>query len=164
MQNRSCFQKNVFHIIQKMCSIFPYDLWSLWHARLGVARFIPRVPAIPKESSLLQYVSTDSGLPSPQPPIQWLPGFFPRSKWPERKACRPPPSCTQVECSRTSSSLIRLHGVGTDHFTFTFTFYIFKELRSKYEQRRMSLLTHCGRVTQICVFNTVKLGTSASSP
>jgi hypothetical protein len=27
----------------------------------------------------------------------------------------------------------------------------------------MILLTHCGRVTQICVFNTVKLGTSASS-
>jgi len=26
------------------------------------------------------------------------------------------------------------------------------------------LLTHWGRVTQICVFNTVKLGTSASSP
>jgi len=26
------------------------------------------------------------------------------------------------------------------------------------------LLTHCGRVTQICVFNTVNLGTSASSP
>jgi len=26
------------------------------------------------------------------------------------------------------------------------------------------LLTHCGRVTQICVFNTVKFGTSASSP
>jgi len=25
-------------------------------------------------------------------------------------------------------------------------------------------LTHCGRLTQICVFNTVKLGTSASSP
>ena len=25
-------------------------------------------------------------------------------------------------------------------------------------------LTHCGQVTQICVFNTVKLGTSASSP
>jgi hypothetical protein len=25
-------------------------------------------------------------------------------------------------------------------------------------------LTHCGRVTQICVINTVKLGTSASSP
>jgi len=25
-------------------------------------------------------------------------------------------------------------------------------------------LTHCGRVTQICIFNTVKLGTSASSP
>jgi len=26
------------------------------------------------------------------------------------------------------------------------------------------LLTHCGRVTQFCVFNTLKLGTSASSP
>jgi len=26
------------------------------------------------------------------------------------------------------------------------------------------ILTHCGRVTQICVFNKVKLGTSASSP
>jgi len=30
--------------------------------------------------------------------------------------------------------------------------------------KSLSLLTHCGRVTQICVFNTVKLGTSASSP
>jgi len=28
----------------------------------------------------------------------------------------------------------------------------------------LSTLTHCGRVTQNCVFNTVKLGTSASSP
>jgi len=27
-----------------------------------------------------------------------------------------------------------------------------------------TILTHCGRVTQICVFNTVKLRTSASSP
>jgi len=26
------------------------------------------------------------------------------------------------------------------------------------------VLTHCGRVRQICVFNTVNLGTSASSP
>ena len=26
------------------------------------------------------------------------------------------------------------------------------------------MLSHCGRVTQICVFNTVKPGTSASSP
>jgi len=31
-------------------------------------------------------------------------------------------------------------------------------------QLQYTLLTHCGRVTQICVFNTVKLGTSASSP
>ena len=27
-----------------------------------------------------------------------------------------------------------------------------------------AVLTHCGRVRQICVFNTAKLGTSASSP
>jgi hypothetical protein len=29
---------------------------------------------------------------------------------------------------------------------------------------KRSVLTHCGRVTKISVFNTVKLGTSASSP
>jgi len=29
--------------------------------------------------------------------------------------------------------------------------------------REIMYLTHCGRVMQICVFNTVKLGTSASS-
>jgi len=29
---------------------------------------------------------------------------------------------------------------------------------------RVCILTHCGRVTEISVFNTVKLGTSASSP
>ena len=28
----------------------------------------------------------------------------------------------------------------------------------------LAKLTHCGRVTQICVFNTLKLGTFASSP
>ena len=32
------------------------------------------------------------------------------------------------------------------------------------EVKLYSFLTHCGRVTQICVFHTVKLGTSASSP
>ena len=31
-------------------------------------------------------------------------------------------------------------------------------------RRKYVFLTHCGRVTQICVFNTVKPGTSASSP
>jgi hypothetical protein len=30
--------------------------------------------------------------------------------------------------------------------------------------KKIKILTHCRRVTQICVFNTVKLGTSASSP
>jgi len=34
-----------------------------------------------------------------------------------------------------------------------------------FEKKNQVLLTHnSGRVTQICVFNTVKLGTSASSP
>ena len=34
----------------------------------------------------------------------------------------------------------------------------------KYENNTLQrFLTHCGGVTQICVFNTVKLGTSASS-
>jgi len=37
------------------------------------------------------------------------------------------------------------------------SFSVFKQVVSPF-------LTHCGRVTQICVFNTVKLGTSASSP
>ena len=36
------------------------------------------------------------------------------------------------------------------------------ELRLGVFERK--ILTHCGRVTQICVFNMVKLGTSASSP
>ena len=35
---------------------------------------------------------------------------------------------------------------------------------SSLELQAQTFLTHCGRVTQICVFNTVKLGTSASSP
>ena len=33
-----------------------------------------------------------------------------------------------------------------------------------FSSQTILMLTHCGRVTQICVFNTVKLGTSASSP
>ena len=37
-------------------------------------------------------------------------------------------------------------------------------LLTKYPQNSPCVLTHCGRVTQICVFNTVKLGSSASSP
>ena len=36
--------------------------------------------------------------------------------------------------------------------------------KPRIRKRDKSYLTHCGRVTQICVFNTVKLGTSASSP
>ena len=44
--------------------------------------------------------------------------------------------------------------------------------QEKYEKKlqdfqficKINILTHCGLVTQICVFNTVKLGTSASSP
>jgi len=44
----------------------------------------------------------------------------------------------------------------TNHYTEQFT---------KLERGdSLQTLTHCGRVTQICVFNTVKLGTSANSP
>ena len=32
------------------------------------------------------------------------------------------------------------------------------------QEEHKVFLTHCGRLTQICVFNTVKLGTSESSP
>jgi len=39
-----------------------------------------------------------------------------------------------------------------------------KKKYKKYFREGAVLLTRCGRVTQICVFNTVKLGTSASSP
>ena len=45
--------------------------------------------------------------------------------------------------------------------TFLVAFYV---LHKKRVQPDDDLLTHCGRVTQICVFNTVNLGTSASSP
>jgi len=41
---------------------------------------------------------------------------------------------------------------------------ILTKLAGHITPRPRSELTHCGRVTQICVFNTVKLGTSASSP
>ena len=34
----------------------------------------------------------------------------------------------------------------------------------KANSKVLMCLTHCGRVTQICVFNTIKLSTSASSP
>jgi len=36
------------------------------------------------------------------------------------------------------------------------------EITNRFEA--LGNLTHCRQVTQICVFNTVKLGTSASSP
>jgi hypothetical protein len=39
----------------------------------------------------------------------------------------------------------------------------FQQQEPSVKERNKSL-THCEWVTQICVFNTVKLGTSASSP
>ena len=40
-----------------------------------------------------------------------------------------------------------------------------KPKKMRFQKLRVKkMLIHCGRVTQICVFNTVKLGTSASSP
>ena len=40
----------------------------------------------------------------------------------------------------------------------------FENPEASQEEFCSMVLTHCGRVTQICVFNTVKLGTSARSP
>jgi len=40
----------------------------------------------------------------------------------------------------------------------------FAHLTDRQKEEDRVVLTHCGRVTQICDFNTVKLGTSASSP
>ena len=47
--------------------------------------------------------------------------------------------------------------------TCVFTFQYIYIIPTRCTSHRV-YLTHCGRVTQICVFNTVKLGTSASSP
>jgi len=46
---------------------------------------------------------------------------------------------------------------------FGFIIRIYRDIRSS-ECQKLYILAHCGRVTQICVFNTAKLGTSASSP
>ena len=57
--------------------------------------------------------------------------------------------CKNIPSSSFSSVYYMVLGVLTFHFLYHTHIYY---------------LTHCGRVTQICVFNTVKLGTSASSP
>jgi len=44
------------------------------------------------------------------------------------------------------------------------TWSLYEDDRRRINATEMDALTHCGGVTQICVFNTVKLGTSASSP
>jgi hypothetical protein len=44
------------------------------------------------------------------------------------------------------------------------SYYVYGKLMKSRALKSSSKLTHCGRVTQICVFNTVKLGKSASSP
>jgi len=46
-----------------------------------------------------------------------------------------------------------------EHMQYEHTQYEHQKLQST-----ISVLTHCGRVTQICVFNAVNLGTSANSP
>jgi len=39
-----------------------------------------------------------------------------------------------------------------------------RRMEKIYREGRGRILTHCGRMTQICVFNKVNLGTFASSP
>jgi len=66
-------------------------------------------------------------------------------------------ACTEPQCLYK----------GALYFYFTDIFSSIKNARSSFRRcqvQRCFVLTHCGRMTQICVFNTVKLGTSASSP
>jgi len=58
----------------------------------------------------------------------------------------------QVNCHRQGAETIVLKATATKYVVHDAYAY------------QTCKLTHCGRVTQICVFNTVKLGTSASSP
>jgi len=58
-----------------------------------------------------------------------------------------------------------LHVPMFTHLPQEVSYYLFRSYKLiKWEHLYKRLLTHCGRVTQICVFNAVKLGTSASSP
>ena len=63
-----------------------------------------------------------------------------------------------------SASTLRLH---VNCLSLPIFILLMKEYRVLCEVRIeyfYVMLTHCGRVMQICVFNTVDLGTSASSP
>jgi hypothetical protein len=50
------------------------------------------------------------------------------------------------------------------HKTSNVYSYTYTRQVAEIAESELLLLTHCGRVMQICVFNKVKLGTSASSP
>ena len=75
-------------------------------------------------------------------------------------------ACTEPQCLYKGALYLTFYP-----YQLTIPIILF-DARPKYSYRRVRLtnhvhlaprLTHCGRVTQICVFNTVKLGSSASS-
>jgi hypothetical protein len=77
-----------------------------------------RFPAVARYFSLLQNVQTSLG--PTQPPRQWVPQFLPRGQ--SDRACTSPSSSFRAqvsnECSYTSTSPIRLHGVPKNNRTF----------------------------------------------
>ena len=75
-----------------------------------------------------------------------------------KSACRQ--QCQQVLTScAVGSSNMHVYTICLHSVPLSFPSHSVVHNRCQYSQ-----LTHCGWVTQICVFNTVKLGTSASSP
>ena len=93
------------------------------------------------------------------------------------KLCHVQTSGTNSTCVVDSSAEIQ--DIYSFHACFLSSFTHWKEIDTKWKRilklyvyymyinwitDGRIILTHCGRVTQICVFNTVKLGTSASSP
>jgi len=88
----------------------------------------------------------------------------------------PPPTCTtrQVATTPKVSELFFPSKqkaecslkLGRDQFVPRLFHFIIRKSRLNGQEipPAVRVITHCGRVTQICFFNTVNLGTSASSP
>ena len=113
-------------------------------------------------------------------PIVQETGWAPGPVWTRCKKSQPPPGIFFVQgfyCSIQSMCYIRLADgqLGIQRLRSQYCYFTYFIVLARYYAPFFVLvvtlaafytlyLTHCGRVRQICVFNTVKLGTSASSP